>query len=321
MMLTIIPILLAAALVGCGGGGKIYTPTIDVMKPLDEMDARDRYMGEDGGLYGNGRNTLPSALKTAAAAQTAKIVPLDANGDPSNSGKIGLVSISMSNATQEYQVFKQIADPDPEKSPRVAIVDCAQGGMAMAQWVDPNGTAWLVADGRLDNAGLDHKQVQVIWVKLANIQPTGALSVHGAILYDNTTVVLQNAMARFPNLRIAYLGSRIYGGYATTALNPEPYAYEGAFVARWLIRDQMNGEPELNWDNSLGAVRAPLVLWGPYFWADGATPRKSDGLVWLPEDFAADGTHPSTLGRAKVANMLLEFFKEDALAKTWFVTN
>jgi hypothetical protein len=38
-----------------------------------------------------------------------------------------------------------------------------------------------------------------------------------------------------------YLDSRIYGGYATTALNPEPYTYEGAFLVRWLIQDQLKG--------------------------------------------------------------------------------
>ena len=57
---------------------------------------------------------------------------------------------------------------------------------------------------------------------------------------------LQLAKEHFPNLRIAYLSSRVYGGYATVPLNPEPYAYEGAFAVRWLILDQLAGKPELN---------------------------------------------------------------------------
>jgi hypothetical protein len=131
--------------------------------------------------------------------------------------------------------------------------------------------------------------------------------------------LLQNAKDRFPNLRIAYLSGRIYGGWATTELNPEPYAHEGNIVVRWLIQDQMKGNPELNFDSAKGTVESPLLLWGPYLWADGLTPRKSDGLVWERQDLAGDGTHPSPSGRQKVASMLLQFFKEDPLAKTWFV--
>jgi hypothetical protein len=197
------------------------------LKPLTEMTAEDRYKGEDGGLYGGGRNEPPAAHQAVAAQETVKIAPLDADGKPAQNGKIGLVSISMSNATQEYSRFKQIADTDPRKSPLVAIVDCAQGGQAMAEWVDPQARAWLEADRRLAAAGVSPKQVQVVWVKLANKGPSGDLAQHGKKLRDDTLQVLRNAKARFPNLRIAYLGSRIYAGYATGSLNPEPYAYEG----------------------------------------------------------------------------------------------
>ena len=121
-----------------------------------------------------------------------------------------------------------------------------------------------------------------------------------------------------PNLRIAYLGSRIYGGYASTVLNPEPYAYEGAFAVRGLIQDQIKGEPNLKYDDAADASKVPLLLWGPYFWADGIQPRKSDGLIWERNDLGGDGTHPSETGRQKVAEMLLKFFKNDPLASGWF---
>ena len=62
---------------------------------------------------------------------------------------------------------------------------------------------------------------------------------------------------------------------------------------RWLIQDQIKGEPGLNHDPGRGAVKAPLLLWGPYLWADGVKPRKGDGLVWEREDLAGDGAHPS----------------------------
>ncbi len=304
-----------------GGSGSALEgkPTVGI-KPLSDMTADDRYKGEDGGLYGGGRNEPPPALLAVARGEAAKIVPRNTKGQPAPDGMIAVVSLSMSNATMEYSAFKLIADKDPAKSPLVKIVDCAQGGQAMAQWVDPRGKAWTVADRRLAEAEVSPEQVQVAWVKLANVKPTGSLSEHGAKLQRDTTVLLQNAKDRFPNLRIAYLSGRIYGGWATTLLNPEPYAHESNIVVRWLIQDQMNGNPELNFDPAKGSVRAPLLLWGPYLWADGINPRKSDGLVWLRQDLVdRDGTHPSDSGRRKVAEMLSHFFKEDPLAKAWYL--
>lgn len=315
------PVIKAIRLGKQAGGNDTATggKTSVGFKPLTEMSASDKYKGEDGGLYGDGKNEPPAAHLAAAKAETAKIVPLDADGKPAAGGTIGLVSISMSNATQEFSFFKQIADKDAKKSPRVTIVDCAQGGQAMAEWVNADGGPWREADRRLAAAKVSANQVQVVWVKLANKGPSGDLAVHAKKLQKDTLAVLQNAKARFPNLRVAYLASRIYGGYATGRLNPEPYAYESAFAVRWLIDAQIKGDAELNYDLARDQVRAPLLLWGPYFWADGTTPRKSDGLVWERKDLAGDGTHPSQSGRQKVAEMLLTFFKTDALAKTWFV--
>jgi hypothetical protein len=298
-----------------GGEGK----TSVGFKPLTEMSASDKYKGEDGGLYGGGKNDPPAAHLAAAKRETAKIAPLDREGKPSPDGTIGLISISMSNATQEFSMFKRIADGDAGKSPLVTVVDCAQGGQAMAQWSRPDARPWGVAEQRLSAAGISPRQVQVAWIKLANVAPEGELWDHGQKLYDDTLAVLEIAKSKFPNLRIAYLGSRIYAGYAGSRLNPEPYAYEGAFVVRKLILDQAKGEASLNFDPSHGEVKAPLLLWGPYFWADGMTARKCDGLVWERGDLGPDGTHPSESGRRKVADMLLTFFKTDADANTWFV--
>lgn len=289
------------------------------IKPLTEMSAQDRYKGEDGGLYGGGKNEPPEGHLTAARKETAKIVPVDAEGKPAPNGKTVLVSISMSNATQEFSFFKGLADADPDRSPTLTVVDCAQGGQAMAEWADPKGRPWEEAERRLGVAGVTPRQVQIAWIKLANKGPSGDLAEHGKRLRNDTQAVLHNARARFPNLRIAYLGSRIYGGWSTGRLNPEPYAHEGAFAARWLIQDQIKGDANLNYDPDRGAVKSPLLLWGPYLWADGTTPRKADGLVWERKDLAGDGVHPSQSGRQKVAEQLLKFFKTDPQARTWFV--
>ena len=295
--------------------------------PITEM-GEAQYQGQTGGLYGGGQNVPPEAHARAAQERTALIQPLDPNGISSAAGVIALVSVGMSNTTQEFSTFKRRADADPNKSPGVVLVDCAQGGMAARQWAYPETviaqnrpSPWVVMDQRLKKARVDPNQVQVVWMKQAEMNPAqyGAFPAHAQTLRDNMAIILRELKTRFPNLRIAYLSSRIYAGYAGTGLNPEPYAYESAFSVRWLIEDQIRGDPELNCDPVKGEVKAPLLLWGPYLWADGITPRRSDGVVWNPEDFGPDGTHPSTSGREEVARMLLGFFANDANTRRWFV--
>lgn len=298
-----------------GGGGRPgnQRPAPERIAPLTDLGATARYEGEGGGLYGGGNNTPPETQRRAALEQLAKIRPLNAAGEAADDGIIGFVAISMSNATQEFSRFKQMADASALKSARVTIVDCAQGGQAMAQWVPADGRPWAEAKRRLAVAKVAPPQVQVAWIKLANVGPTGSLQEHGRKLERDTLAVVQQARVLFPNLRIAYLGSRTYGGYAVGGLNPEPYAFEGAFAARWLIERQVKGDAEL------APAKAPLLLWGPYLWADGTRGRKMDSLVWERGDFGDDGVHPSTAGRQKVAELLLDFYTTDPLAKSWFV--
>ena len=272
------------------------------LKPLTEMTADDRYQGQDGGLYGGGKNTPPDVHRKGAEAALARLKPRNGAGELTADGRIGFISISMSNATQEFSTFKQVADADAAKSELVTIVDCAQGGQAMAEWVDPKAHPWEEAERRLLAAGISTKQVQVAWIKLANKGPHGDLEEHGRKLEKDTLAVIQNAKAKFPNLQVAFLSSRIYGGYATGPLNPEPYAYESAFAVRWLIQRQFHGDEALAYAGD--KPRAPVLLWGPYLWADGVTPRQADKLVYNREDLADDGTHPSQAGRLKVAKLM-----------------
>jgi hypothetical protein len=297
-----------------GGGGRPANQrkATAAMTPLTDMTAEDKYEGEDGGLYGQGSNEPPEALKKSADAALAQIKPLDAEGKASDSGKVVFISISMSNATQEFSFFKGIADSDKRKSDKLTIVDCAQGGQTMAAWAPPEGKNWDEAMNRLQRAEVSPQQVQVAWIKLANAGPSGSKQEHLDKLEADTIQVLHNAKKRFPNLRIAYLGSRIYAGYASSGLNPEPYAYEGAFAVRHLIQKQISGNEEL------ATAKSPLLLWGPYLWADGEKGRKLDDLKYTREDFGPDGTHPSNSGREKVAKQLLEFLATNPLAKGWF---
>jgi hypothetical protein len=287
------------------------------LKPLTEMTAEDRYKGEDGGLYGGGKNEPPEFHQRAARDAVQKITPLDAQGKPATDGKIVFISLGMSNTAGEFMSFKEVADRDPQKAQAVALVNCAVGGAGVASWAKPGSGTWQTVSERLKQAGVTAEQVQVAWIKHAEPGPSPddmPLQYAKKIKAD---IAASLAITRntFPNLRVAYLSSRIYGGYNIAGIrrvNPEPFAYETAFSVRWVIQEQIDRE-------KAGKVEGPILLWGPYLWADGVTPRKSDGLVWERKDLGEDGVHPSKIGREKIANLLLAFFKGDAGAKTWFV--
>ena len=92
-------------------------------------------------VWALGATEPPADHKKAALAAAAKIVPLDADGKPAPDGKIVLLGIGMSNTTMEYSRFKQLADADADKSPRLVIVDGAQGGQAAAPLI----CVWITA--------------------------------------------------------------------------------------------------------------------------------------------------------------------------------
>jgi hypothetical protein len=313
----------AGARKGIAPGGKDHPGLV----PLTDLTGEARYKGRDGGLYGGGRNEAPEAHLRAAMAAARQIRPLDAEGRPSPEGKVVLISVGMSNTTQEFRAFMKLAGQDPDKSPSVVLVDGAQGGMEASAWADPEQVKragrpdpWSILDRRLEQAGVTAGQVQVAWIKQARANPAalGEFPRHAEALKDDLAVIVRKLKGRLPNLKIAYLSSRIYAGYAATPLNPEPYAYESAFSVRWLVRDQIDGKPGLNPDPERGDVDAPRLLWGPYLWADGVKGRKADSLAWERGDFAGDGTHPADGGQRKVAALLLGFFKTDPTAKGWF---
>ena len=305
---------------GRGNGQALVAADTSALVPLTEL-GEGKYKGEIGGLYGNGMNEPPEAHLASAIKATMRITPLSSEGKPDKNGKVVLLSIGMSNTTQEFSRFVELAKAEQGKSPSLVIVDGAQGGQAAIQWSDPKangrreGTPWEVAEKRIKSAGVTPQQVQVVWIKQALIQQGqyGEHPKHTDRFAQELIKIINLAKEKYPNLRVAYLSSRIYAGYAKTALNPEPYAYEGAFAVRKVIAAQIAGDKELDYKD------APVLLWGPYLWANGEKARKSDGLTYTPDDLGGDGTHPSNSGRQKVAKLLLDFFTKDELAKTWFM--
>lgn len=272
----------------------------------------------DGGLYGNYQNNLPNdhPHMVQAAAQSSQILPRDAEGNAVPDGKIGLISIGMSNTRAEFLKFMRNANADPLRSSAVVLVNGAQNGQTAEQWARADDESWTYLASFVAAAGLTPAQVQVVWMKLTHIAPQPGrddFPVFVNAFRGNMAIIAQLVKQRYPNVRLIYLSSRIYAGYSLAPLSPEPFAYEGAFSNRLLIDDQIagGGLTGINYDN------APVLLWGPYLWADGVDPN-SQGLQWDCSDLTEDGVHPSSTGISKVADRLLEFFKTDPLASVWF---
>lgn len=301
--------------------------------PLNDL-GRGLYLNQyEGGLYENGTNAIPSDHQAAGLAQAGLIHPID--------GKIVMVSIGMSNTTQEFCapnnpapcnawsfVGQATADAAVNHA-TLALINGARGGQSAAFWDSPADPDYdLVRTQDLQPAGLSESQVQVAWLKVANPGPTASLPAQNA---DGYTLVQQmgnivRAMkAHYPNLRLVYISSRIYAGYASSTLNPEPYAYESGFAVKWLIEAQIKQMRTGQIDPRAGDLNytsgiAPWLAWAAYMWADGLNAR-SDGLTWARADFVSDGTHPSPSGQQKVGTMLLDFFKHEPTAASWFLAS
>ena len=298
--------------------------------PLPELGFQ-LYQGFSGGLYPNGANNRPPAHLSAGIELANQITPLDSSGHTNTtSGKIVLLSIGMSNCTQEWatkgtNTFQAVANRDPAKNSHLMVIDGALGGQDAAVWTNLFSTNWTItAISRLTNAGLSTQQVQVIWMKdaLRNPANDGAFPAHAQLLQTDFEMMARNAKFWFPNLKIIYLACRTRAYTADpTSLNPEPFAYESGFSVKWMIENQINGNPALNYNPTNGPVSAPWLSWGPYIWADGTAPR-SDGFVWTcPTDLESDYTHPNSNGVTQVAAQLLAFFKTDPTATPWYLKN
>ncbi len=289
--------------------------------PINDLGANS-YQGSQGGLYPGGTNVRPSAHELLGFKQSLSVIPRDSAGIPSSNGKIGLLTIGMSNTNQESAACQTLISQDQAVNPKLVFVNGAQGGQTASIIADENGAGaqyWANVDSKLSAAGLSRQQVQAIWLKEADAGPTSGWPAYANQLKNEMVTISQILRRRFVNARLCYVSSRIYGGYATTSHNPEPYAYHSGFSVKWLIQDQINHSPSLNCGGISGrTLNSPWLSWGPYLWADGTTPR-SDGLTWLPSDFGSDGTHPSTQGAMKVAQMLMSFFKTDRTTKGWFL--
>lgn len=281
------------------------------------------FEGYEGGLYPNGSNVRPAAQDAYGVNLAYGIQPLDANGNPSPTGKYVLLGIGESTLQHEFNQFLVVANADPAKNPNLVLVNGAQGGATPDEFTSTTSSYWLtVLNNYLPQNGVTADQVVAAWIEDTDGIATGTFPSDITTLRSQYETMMNTMLQLFPNLKMVYFSSRIYGGYSNgvgSPDNPEPYAYEVGWAVKWAIQDQLNGNSNLNYNPALGPVVAPWMSWGAYYWSNGMLGRQ-DGLEWDCADFSSDGTHPSTpYGQLKVATALLQALKTDDTAIPWYL--
>lgn len=285
------------------------------------------YMGTEGGLYPGGTNVRPPDHEADGLALAQGIVPLDGNGNYDPNGKYVLLSIGVSISRTLFTQFQLTEQVDPTLNPNLVIVNGAIDGTDSPNYASFTDGSWqTILNFYLPYQNVTANQVVAVWLNDPHSQPKGTYPLDMSEQETDVISALQNMQIYFPNLKMAYIESMHYGGYATNnpEILPEPYAYETGFAMQSVIADQINGAANLNYNPNNGPVMAPWISWGTYDWAngmlaDGAALAAATGLEWSCSDLGPDGVHASTVGKYKDAALLTTFMKSDETVEPWFL--
>jgi hypothetical protein len=203
-------------------------------------------------------------------------------------GKFVFLSIGMSNASGEFSNFKAAALKSPQVNhSTMVMVDGARGSAVACAWTyvysAPAANCYSpgtnlfndVRDQVLAPLGMTEDQVQIVWFLDADLHPATAWDTNkpvpplpdpsaDAFIYQKYVGQIARAVkTRYTHVKQMFISSRVYGGYATTTTNPEPFAYEYGFSTKWTIQAQINqirgqGTDPISGDLSYSALHGSL---------------------------------------------------------------
>lgn len=276
------------------------------------------YQGHMGGLYPGGANVPPAQHLEAGLWAAAAVVPRDTGGAPHADGLVGVLSVGISSFGQEWRELTWRIDQNALVDGSIVMVQGALNGAFSNRMRDPAFSAWDMIDQKLRAAGVAPQQVQVAFVELTRIdEPAPPFPRDAEDYRDDLREVVRLLHDRFVHLRVAFVFPVAYAGYSAQSDKQEPRSYEQGFGVKWLIEEQLLGDPRLEFDPWRGPVEAPLLLYGPYLWCNGDVPR-SDGFSMQRADFELDGLHPSPSGERKLGDLLEGFLVQDPVAHALF---
>jgi hypothetical protein len=286
---------LAAAVAGLAGSskpGSIHQASISGLVPLDQLGPGTSYQGFSGGLYGDGSNQPSSTLLGAALAAAGQVVPRGYFGAPASSGKVGVIAIGQSTTKQWFPYFQRLAAF--RLAPQFVLVNAGQDNMVAQSWASSS-QPWSVADRMVAASRLTRYQVQVAIIDSARIRSwnDGNLSAQVSAYSSNLAKIVSIAKAHYPNLGLVYFMPFHDSEFVSPRrMLQEPSSYQLGFGIQHLVTTQGSG--------------SPVLLWGPYVWADMANPT-----------YYYDGIHFSITGRAEMASLMWSFLQTDPVAAKW----
>lgn len=247
---------------------------------------------------------MPEQHLSLGIEVAGSIIRLNPQGQPANNGRRLFVGLGMSNAKQQFAKLMELYRLKYGRQRPVSTVNLGTGNWALGDMVQRMEEYKQLLLTLIAKKRTTPEQVQIALFKNSIRFQDKPFPEDVNEYVDYLEQYRELLIELFPNLKMWFMLAPVYSGYASgSAPRHEPFVYrEGIAVHEFIKRHY--GEAK------------PWIGWGPYYWADGLTPR-GDGLIWKCEDFASDGVHPSTLGRIKAAEMLLRFFEQSPVTE-WF---
>jgi hypothetical protein len=286
------------------------------------------YLGVyQGGLYPNGKNVPPGGHLKKGLKIAKAIKPLDSLGNINyETGKIVIAGFGGSTTGEPWNHLITIANGDPEINPCIKLVNATNAGEGMESMNVDHPDYWdYIEDNRLTPKGVTPEQIQIAWLFNGSRADTiFDMPAYRDSIERKVQLALAAMLIEYPNLKLVYVGSPYYAGYADPTYEMyksihEPGSYRCAFGFKAAVEKQINGDPLYKYSDPGKIV--PYITWGPYLWTDGIKPRNYDSLYWDCEaDFRADGGgfHLNGEGKDKLAELLNDFFKTDTLSEIFY---
>jgi hypothetical protein len=257
--------------------------------PLPSLGT-DTYLGQEGGLYPNHSNTLPTNYLTNQIQPIYDLLENDSH--------IVVLCLGMSNLTWTCDNFINKANGNANVNSVLKFVNAGQPGRAQQAWdgnVAESDGVWANADKRLEQEGESPSSVDVVLYFNAWAHPTEPdFATYTSTMLSSLKISMANIPDAYPNTQLIYITSREYAGYVINTLNPDPWAYWDGFAYKRLVADRING-----------VIGGPPILWQAYQYDP----------TWPASYFKPnDGVHLSDAGLDVAGQLWLDFF----LTQPWF---